>query len=277
MDALTKKTRTLKLNEPDDYTASETSHYYATRKESGKVNFARLEKGLLLCIYAYETAKSSLAPEMALWDHRLCVNTIKDGQCTKACYREHQTTYRQKNLCAYWYMKDTTCDHGTKCRNSHRFDDVPKYHRYIRTETDADVFRLLRFVRNFAGHYIDSVIVEQQELYKDIAIVMVHLVHYLSRKHSSSIEHLNLFLEKTTIDQLVPQENLLVELQKSYDVPVVFFELSMDFNSAWYRSAGSKRCVDFNRLSPDFVEHFNGIFTSYYEGRLKSRGAKAAW
>ncbi len=51
---------------------------------------------------------------------------------------------------------------------------------------------------------------------------MVHLVHALSPKRSNSIEHLNLFLEATTIKQLIPSDDLLNELEKTYDVPDVF-------------------------------------------------------
>jgi hypothetical protein len=106
---------------------------------------------------------------------------------------------------------------------------------------------------------------------------MVHLVHILSLKQSNSIEHLNLFLEATTINQLIPEKDLLVELEKPYDIPEIFFDLGMNFNTYWYRNNVDKRGVDFNQLSPEFIAFFNNIFVEYYEGRLKSRGAKVPW
>ncbi|CAF0779367.1 unnamed protein product [Rotaria sordida] len=262
--------------------STQTTNFYATRNETNKINFARLEKGLLLFIYVYETAKENLAIEMALWDHRLCFYMIKDGKCTKPsgeCHHEHQSTYRQTNLCSFWYINNS-CTFGSKCKNSHNFEEVLKYHHFIRTETEMNVYKLIRFIRNFAGHYIDSAIKDsndQQDLYKDIIVVMVHLVHILSPKQQNSIEHLNLFLETTTINQLIPQEDLLVELKKPYDVPEIFLDLGMNFNTYWYRRGVNKQCIDFNRLSSEFILFFNNIFTEYYEGRLKSRGAKAPW
>lgn len=272
VDDIVKKTADLSINEID--------RFYPNQK--GPINFARLEKGLLLFIYTYETAKETLASEMALWDHRVCAYMIKDGKCTKTldqCRHEHRTTYRQKNLCSYWYINDK-CEYGTKCKHSHHFHEVSKYHRYLRTDTEANVYRLVRFVRNFAGHYLDSRITnqaDQQDLYKNVVIVMVHLVHYLSPKKTNSIEHLNLFLEATTINQLIAEKDLLIELQNSFEVPTVFFDLNMNFNTNWYRSNSERQTVDCNQLSSEFILVFNHIFKEYFEGRLKSRGAKAPW
>ncbi|CAF0926596.1 unnamed protein product [Rotaria sp. Silwood1] len=280
-DALIKKTAGLSLNE-NVSTSTQTANFYATRNETDKINFARLEKGLLLFIYIYETAKEKLAIEMALWDHRLCFYMIKDGKCTKPsgeCYYEHQSTYRQTNLCSFWYINNT-CQFGSKCKNSHNFEEILKYHRIIRTEIEMNIYNLIRFIRNFAGHYIDSAIKDsndQQELYKDVIIIMVHLVHILSPKQQNSIEHLNLFLETTTINQLIPGDDLLVELEKPYDVSHIFFDLHMNFNTHWYRRNANKQRIDFNQLSLEFISFFNNIFIEYYEGRLKSRGAKAPW
>jgi hypothetical protein len=281
MDVLLKATNDLSLDQ-NIGTSTQTGNFYTTRQEKDKINFARLEKGLLLFIYVYETAKGTLTSEMALWDHRLCYYMIKDGKCTKPsdqCHREHQTLYRQSNLCSFWYI-NKSCTFNSKCKNSHQFEEVSKYHNFIRTETEVNVYKLIRFIRNFAGHYIDSVIKDQndqQNLYKDIIITMVHLVHILSLKQSNSIEHLNLFLEATTINQLIPEKDLLVELEKPYDIPEIFFDLGMNFNTYWYRNNVDKRGVDFNQLSPEFIAFFNNIFVEYYEGRLKSRGAKVPW
>ncbi|CAF3837472.1 unnamed protein product [Rotaria sp. Silwood1] len=110
-----------------------------------------------------------------------------------------------------------------------------------------------------------------------MVVLMVHLVHYLSPKQSNSIDHLNLFLEATTIKQLISPESLLKELEKPYDVPTVFLESSLNFNTHWYRHRTSKCSVDFNELSTQFITYFNGVFIGFYEGRLKSRGAPAAW
>jgi hypothetical protein len=118
---------------------------------------------------------------------------------------------------------------------------------------------------------------DQQDLYKTIIIVMVHLVHILSPKSSNSIEHLNLFLEATTINQLISEKDLLIELEKPYEIPEIFFDLKMDFNTYWYRHNVNKQRVDFKQLSPEFIAFFNNIFKGYYEGRLRSRGAKPAW
>ncbi|CAF1409970.1 unnamed protein product [Adineta steineri] len=260
----------------------QTSDFYINRSEKDRINFARLEKGLLLFIYLYETTKSTLASELTLWDHRLCFYVIKDGTCTKTsdqCHHIHQTTYRQSNLCSFWYI-NKTCKFNSKCKNSHQFEEVSKYHRYLRTETEVNVYKLIRFIRNFAGHYIESVITDQndqQNLYKDIIISMVHIVHFLSLKQSNSIEHLNLFLEAATINQLIPKEDLLIELDKPYDIPSIFFDLSMNFNTYWYQNNTNKQCIDFNQLSSEFITFFNDIFTGYYEGRLRSRGSKAPW
>lgn len=275
-NAVVKKMINLTINE----NSTEAINFYPTRKD--KINFARLEKGLLLFIYIYETAKNTLSSEMALWDHRLCFYMIKDGKCTKSteqCYHQHQTTYRQANLCSYWYINNT-CTFGSKCKHSHSFDDVSKYHSYLRTENEVNVYKLIRFIRNFSGHYIDSVISDQndqQDLYKNLIILMTHLVHILSLKKSNSIEHLNLFLEATTINQLIQEKDLLIELEKSYDIPQIFFDLNMNFNTYWYRHDGNKQSLDFNQLSSEFIQFFNKIFTEYFEGRLKSRGAKAPW
>jgi hypothetical protein len=280
-DVLIKKTAALTLDQ-NVGTTTQTANFYVTRKGTDKVGFARLEKGLLLFIYVYETAKTTLASEMALWDHRLCFYMIRDGKCTKPsdqCHHEHQTTYRQTNLCSMWYTKKP-CTFNSKCKYSHHFDEVSKYHRFIRTETELNVYKLIRFIRNFAGHYIDSVINklnDQQDLYKDIIIVMVHLVHTLSPKQSNSIEHLNLFLEATTINQLISEEDLLIELEKPYDIPEIFLDLNMNFHTYWYQRDGNKQCIDFNQLSSEFITFFNNIFNEYYDGRLKSRGAKAPW
>jgi hypothetical protein len=274
---LIKKTTDLTLDENIG-----TANFYASRKGTDKINFARLEKGLLLFIYIYETAKTTFSSEMALWDHRVCFNMIKDGKCTKSseqCHHEHQTNYRQTNLCPYWYINNA-CKFDGKCKNAHSFQEVSKYHRFIGTEIEVHVYKLIRFIRNFAGHYIDSMITDQndqQDLYKTIIIVMVHLVHILSPKLSNSIEHLNLFLEATTINQLISEKDLLIELEKPYEIPEIFFDLKMDFNTYWYRHNSNTQRVDFKQLSPEFIAFFNNIFKGYYEGRLKSRGAKPAW
>jgi hypothetical protein len=277
-DRLAKQLNALALT-PNDDTCTVADDYYANRKEKEKTNFARLEKGLLLFIYVYETSKGKLAAEIMLWNHRACVNTIKDGKCTKPvgqCHADHQTTYRQANLCPFWYISDG-CTYGEKCQYSHQLENVSQHHRYIRTLKDWTVFQLLRFVRNFTGHYIESAIADQQDLHKHIVVLMVHLVHVFSPKNVQSIDHLNLFLEKPTIDQLLSAEALLDKLEQPLLVPKVFLDFRMDFNTTWFRSGDHKQAVDFNELSPDLVALFNGILKAYYQGRLKSRGAKAAW
>lgn len=273
-----KQTGNMILNHSNS-TSSQTVNYYINSKETDRIDFTCLEKGLLLFIYVYETSTSALATEMLLWDHQLCVNMITTGKCSESsnqCHYEHQTSYRQIDLCPKWYANNR-CTFGEKCEDSHRLEGVPNEHRYIRTETDADIFKLLRFIRNFAGHYIESVIHDQQELYKDILVVMMHLVHALSRKNSGSIEHLNLFLEKSAMNQMVTENNLLSELDKPFGVPEIFFDHRLNYIAAWYRPTGNKRDVNFNQLSPTFVTYFNRIFVEYYQGRLKSRGAKPAW
>jgi hypothetical protein len=260
-------------------TISQPGNYYPNWKETDRIDFTRLEKGLLLFIYVYQTSESVLATEMLFWDHQLCVDMITTGKCSKSsneCRREHQTSYRQTNLCPKWYT-DNRCTFGDKCEDSHRFEGIPNEHRYIRTENDANIFKLIRFIRNFAGHYNEYVIHDQQELYKDILLVMVHLVHALSRKNSGSIEHINLFLEKNAMNQMITEENLLSELEKPFNVPKVFFDRHINYSAAWYRPTANRHDIDFNQLSPAFVTYFNRIFVEYYQGRLKSRGAKPAW
>lgn len=274
-DVITKKLTDLTLNQN-----TQADNFYPNRKS--QINFARLEKGLLLFIYIYESAKTTLSSEMALWDRNLCYYMIKDGTCTKSsgqCYHGHQTTYRQANLCSYWYIGDS-CKNGSKCKLSHQFEDVAKYHRYLRTETEMNVYKLIRFVRNFAGHFLDSEIKnanDQQDLYKNIVVSMTYLVHTLSPKHRNSIEHLNVFLDGTTINQLIEDKDLLGELEKPCDIPEVFFDLRMNFNTHWYHLGARKQSVDFHQLSPEFLRLFSDHFRGYFQGRIKSRGVKAPW
>lgn len=282
MDELSKKIAEIKLEHDTTRTnISQASYFYETRQDSKKVNFARLEKGLLLFIYVHETTKNTLQSELALWVHRLCIHVIKDGSCPKSrdkCHHGHETSYRQPNICSFWYTH--SCTYDEKCRYSHDFLLVTQYHHRILTSTDSIVCKLIRFVRNFAGHYIDSAIKDAndlQELHKEIVVLMVHLVHALSPKRANSIDHLNLFLEATTIKQLIPQDNLLQELAKPYDIPEIFFDSTVNFNTHWYRHGMNKRSVDFSQTSSEFVTYFNGVFVGFYEGRLKSRGASVAW
>ena len=106
---------------------------------------------------------------------------------------------------------------------------------------------------------------------------MMHLVHALSRKNAGSIEHLNLFLEKSAINQIITEENLLSELGKPFSVPEIFFDLHLNYSAVWYRTTGNKRDVNSNQLSAAFVTYFNRIFVEYSQGRLMSHGAKLAW
>ena len=273
-DEITKKTNNLKLD-----AHAHAGNFYEGRSNKASINFARLEKGLLLFIYIYETAKNTLSSEAALWDRRLCYYMIRDGKCTKTfdqCHREHHTNYRQANLCSSWY-KTQTCSSNSKCKHSHQFEEAAKHHSYIRTSTEMSVYQLIRFIRNFAGHFIDSVITDAQNLYKEVIVAMVHVVHYLSLKAPDSVEHLDLFLEATTINQLIAQQELLAKLAKPYAIPEVFFDLNMNFNTDWYQFNANKRCIDFQQLSNEFIGFFNKIFVDYFTGRLKSRGAKAPW
>ncbi|CAF3407106.1 unnamed protein product [Rotaria socialis] len=199
-----------------------------------------------------------------------------DIQASNLGRKDHQTSYRQTNLCPKWYI-NSRCTFGEKCEDSHRLEGVPNENRYICTETDAHVFKLLRFIRDFAVYYIESANHNRQELFKDVLVVMVHLVDALSRKSPGSIEHLHLFLEERAMHQMITKENFLSELDKPFSVPQVFFDLHLNYNTAWYRPTGNKRDVNFNALSPKFVAYFNRIFVEYYQGRLKSRGAKPAW
>jgi hypothetical protein len=281
MDALSKKIAEITLEQETNTTTTQSSNYYETRQGWKKVNFARLEKGLLLFIYIHETTKSILHSETALWDHRSCIYLIKDGDCSKPrdqCRREHDTLYRQPNICSFWYTR--SCTYEKRCRCSHDFLALSKYHHYILTSTDSIICKLIRFVRNFAGHYIDTAIKNEndlQDLHKEMVVLMVHLVHALSPQRINSIDHLNLFLEATTIKQLIPQDNLLQELQKPYDVPEVFFESTVNFSTHWYQHGISKRTVDFSQISSECARYFNDVFVGFYEGRLKSRGAPTAW
>jgi hypothetical protein len=281
MDALLRTIAGMKLDQDVDTNLSQASHYYETRQNTKKVNFARLEKGLLLFIYVHETTKNSLHSELALWDHRLCIHVIKDDHCSKPreqCRYEHKTSYRQPNICSFWYTH--TCTYEKKCRYAHDFLTISEHHQYILNRTDSRICKLIRFVRNFAGHYIDSAIKDDndlQELHKEIVILMLHLVHTLSPKRVQSIDHLNLFLEATTIKQLIPSGKLLEELEKPYAVPEVFFESTMNFNTHWYRHGTHRRTIDFSQMSSQLVKYFNSVFIGFYEGRLKSRGAPTAW
>ena len=281
VDALSEKVAAIALEQTTQSNSSQSSDYYATRDVTKKINFARLEKGLLLFIYVHETTKATLRSEMALWDHRLCVQMIKDGSCSKPrdqCRHEHDTTYRHPKICPVWYTR--SCTFGEKCRYSHDFLSISAYHHLILNGTDWIVCKLIRFVRNFAGHYVDSAIRDEndlQELHKEILVLMVHLIHTLSLKRAKSIDHLNLFLEATTMKQMIPQDALLKELQRPYDVPEIFLDTIVNFNTHWYRHGTKKRSVDFSQMSAECVTYFNGVLVGFYEGRLKSRGAPRAW
>ncbi|CAF1136622.1 unnamed protein product [Adineta ricciae] len=280
MDDLSKQIAGIILEQDSNDDQSEANGFYETRRASRNVNFARLEKGLLLFIYIHETTKNTLHLETTLWDRRACFNVIKDGNCSKLrdqCRREHEILYRQPNLCMFWYTQ--SCKHNN-CRYSHRFENLSQYHHYIFTDTDNMICKLIRFVRNFAGHYIDSAIEDAsdvQELQRELVVLMVHLVHSLSRKRNNSIEHLNLFLEATTIKQMISIEELLQKLEKPYRIPEIFFQSSINFTSHWYKCKSSKCSIDFKQISPEFQTYFNNIFVGYYHGRLRSRGASAAW
>ncbi|CAF3870643.1 unnamed protein product [Adineta steineri] len=281
MDDLSKNLATITLEHEVNTNISQASNYYELRGGTKTVNFARLEKGLLLFIYIHETTKDTLHLETLLWDRRLCINIVNYGDCSKSNHQfhyEHNSPYRQPNICAFWYTQ--SCTQQNKCRYSHEFQNLSQYHKYILNNTDNMICKLIRFIRNFAGHYIDSSITDKndiQELHKEIVLLMVHLVHNLSPKRNNSIDHLNLFLEATTIKQLIPQDNLLEELEKPYNVPEVFFKSNKNFTTYWYKHGMNKRSINFNQISNELKTFFNGIFVGFYEGRLRSRGASAAW
>lgn len=281
MDALTDKIAAIALDQNTRSNSSQASDYYATRDVTKKINFARLEKGLLLFIYVHETTKGTLQSEMALWDRRLCIQMIKEGRCLKPhdqCHYAHDTAYRYPKICPYWYTR--SCTFGEKCRYSHQFQSISAYHHLILNDTDWIVCKLIRFIRNFAGHYVDSAIRDEndlQDLHKEVLVLMVHLIHTLSLKRAKSIDHLNLFLEATTIKQMIPPDVLLEELQRPYDVPEIFLDTTVPFNTHWYRQGTNKRSVDFSQMSAECVTYFNGVFVGFYDGRLKSRGAPRAW
>jgi hypothetical protein len=84
-DALSKKIAEITLeHETNTTTIQSSDYYYETRQGSKKVNFVRLEKGLLLFIYIHETKKSILHSEIALWDYRSCLYLIKDVHYSKS-------------------------------------------------------------------------------------------------------------------------------------------------------------------------------------------------
>ncbi|CAF2020875.1 unnamed protein product [Rotaria magnacalcarata] len=215
--SIVEKIANLSLNE-NICTSTQTSNFYTTRNQTDKISFARLEKGLLLFIYIYETAKDKLAIEMTLWSRRLCLDMIKTGSCSKPsnqCHREHQSIYRQANLCPFCYIKNS-CKFGTKCKNSHYFEETSKYHRFIRTETEMNVYTLIRFIRNFAGHYIDSAIEDsndQQDLYK-ISLSLWQFLIYTTKS-----EHPNLlYFISITIKTLL---SIIMVFQSAYYSPLV--------------------------------------------------------
>jgi hypothetical protein len=254
---------------------AQTDNFYATKDNKNPIKYVSLDKGLHLFTDIYITTKSTFESEIALWDHRLCIKQIKKGKCKKAtneCQYEHRTKYQQKNLCSDWYKKKL-CEHGSNTEKSHNFEEVSKYHDFICTETDVNVYHLIRLARDLSANYSDSLISnsdDRQCLYKDMIIIMVHLVHYLSPKHSNSIEHFNAFLGKTTINRLIPETNLLVELEKPYAIPEIFFDLGMTYDMYCSRSNMKTRLIDFNQLSPEFVAFFNNVFIDYFKQHLKS-------
>ena len=66
-------------------------------------------------------------------------------------------------------------------------------------------------------------------------------------------------------------------MEKSCDIPEVFFDLRMNFNSHWYQRGANKQVVNFQEVSSEFLRIFADLFRKYFQGRLKSRGAKQAW
>ena len=257
---------------------------YATRTTRYPITFARLEKGLLLFLHVYEQSAAQLETEMNLWDHKVCYYQIRDGKCLSenTCTHGHETKFRQEHLCQLWYItKKRECD-GSKCEDDHRFSEISLFHTHICTETDADAYKLIRFIRNAVAHFFDWMIVDtnhQQNLYMQMIFIMIYLVHFLSGtpKEEDSTTNLDVFLGKKTINQLIPREDLLAKLKNPCFIPEVFFKNYIDFNIDWYKSDGPTKCLDFNKLSNGFLEHFDYIFKKYYQRRLEPRGSESPW
>jgi hypothetical protein len=47
------------------------------------------------------------------------------------------------------------------------------------------------------------------------------------------MKHLNRFLQKQIINQLIPEKELLIELKKSYEISEIFFDRNAKFDTAW--------------------------------------------
>lgn len=269
------------VNSKQDGEAADVGMLYRNRPRNNPITFARLEKGLLLFLDIYEQSRTQLASEIALWDHQVCYDLIQDQQCLcNGCPRVHETKYRQKDLCPFWYRN--SCKYiASQCRHIHHFEEVPGYHNYIRTEADADVYRLIRFIRIAVAHCFDLKIEDEddrQDLYRQMVLIMVYLVHFLyTPSQENTTNHLDVFLAKTTMNQLIPQEDLVFDLQKPCDIPDKFFERKIDFKTAWYQRDGSTRRIEFNKLSAEFVEYFTYIMSKYYLRRLKERKTPAPW
>jgi hypothetical protein len=168
----------------------------------------------------------------------------------------------------------------SECRNLHQLEEVPGYHHYIRTETDANAYRLIRFIRNAVAHCFDLEIEnddDRQDLYKQIVVIMVYLVHFLFTQPEQETKHLEILLEKNTIKQLILPEDLLIDLKKPCDIPEILFNRKIDFNTTWYQRHGTTRRIDFNNLSHEFIEYFTYILTKYFHRRLDERKTPVPW
>ena len=224
--------------------------------ERAELNWMKLEKGLLLFTYLYGSSKARLATDVCLWENE---KKLLKKDLGSAEYSNIESVYSPKaaeaNLSKEWA-------HASQ---------------YIRTQTDYDVYRLIRFVRNFGLFYFDPVIRHRSALFKDILLTMIHLVHHLSPKRPRSVEHIYLFLGKRTIQPWMSKKELLEQFIKPLDVPDVFFNRQVDFQTGWYTFRARRTKIDFNGLSSDFIQYFNRVFVRYYEGRLKSCRMKNPW
>lgn len=255
--------------------------YFREEKQTGDINFARLEKGLQVFIFIFESIKETCSNEAVLWNHKVCFHLISKGRCSKTkgeCHFNHDSSFRQLNLCRTWYCLNN-CPNGRKCQYEHTIIHAEKILTYLRTETDAHVYALIRFVRNFCAHYLDTPINKKWRtiLYQYVIVVMATLVHRFSPQRTNSIEHLNLFLEKTTINYLVEHEQLLLLFTKPISVPNIFLNSYVSFKESWFDPTSKHESVFFEKVSTSFIELVKQEFLDYFLGRLKGRGAKAAW
>ena len=277
IDDLTNQTANIQMK--DDNSKDYTDFY----KQAIKVGYARLEKGLLLFIYLHESSNATRVLDKRR-NRELCYFTLtnkncpKKGTSKKSCKLDHIEAYRQPNICKNWYQR-RHCSLKQDCDFEHHFRETDDF-IYLYNRTDVIVWNLIRFIRNFAGHFIPSFVDMKniQSLYQEIIIIMVHIISCATH----DIDKIILFLLIVTIKQFKPDFLKTLAEETSYKIPDFCLNSnSIDFKSNWYddwltksKTTPNYTKINFTDISDKYRCSLAKQFQQYYEERLKNRGAK---